>query len=802
MKSTGLVAILLVMAVAPWRISFAQATPDHPKPSTAYIDRVNRALAAQDDLWGEELLHAPQGPTLAGSLSFLHPLWHQSRWYSTSEVYYLPFGMEDDLAGGRDFALHYADGSEIVTRRAELPPAAMPASAPPSAGQRITFFVGPQGKERYGRSLFRLTTPQLSDGYLPILITRYRDASGNRYREESFALRVPKTHRLLSFIHFTVEAGPTSAKLRVHFSRVDRQAKKLENVLGLTVRGGRVLGPNGQVYLLFTSGANLSGSDLAYSVPKGQRAEVWLVRLNNPGAISLAADASTYAAARRQVAAYWNAKLTAAARFVVPEPYAMDAEKNLLIQNLLMNVRYSIGNPYETAFSSESHFSIQALGDFGFLPEYRTGLEALLGYGHPAQYEMGERLLHGADYYFLTRDGSFLRAHEALYRSYVAALAEQMARNHGLLDRVPTGTDIAGSSLHFNMHQQAVAWRGLRDMAEAWRLSGDAADSLRAAGEAAELGGALHKAMVASSTWLPDGSLFVPVHLLEPAKVPPFDPITTTKEGAYWLLVATDGFAAGILNQHEDRGVLRYLYDHGANLLGLIRFNYTGEPVGGCNSGGLPGYAVPGVDNAYLPSYLEFLAASDQADRLVLTFYGKLAQGMTRNTFIAGEGDSVGVCQAAPMAYGTSNAYYRTMYLPPNSTNNAAYLLGLRTMLVRERSDAAGRPTGLDLAFATPRPWLADGKHIEVFDVPTYFGPLNYRLTSHLAQGEVTADIAIPARDPIESLRLRLRVPSHRALRSVRVDGRPYAKFTSLGDIDLTGLHGRVHVTARFTAAR
>ena len=44
----------------------------------------------------------------------------------------------------------------------------------------------------------------------------------------------------------------------------------------------------------------------------------------------------------------------------------MHAQRNLLIQNLLMNWRYSIGNLYETEFNAESSDSIQALALFGF----------------------------------------------------------------------------------------------------------------------------------------------------------------------------------------------------------------------------------------------------------------------------------------------------------------------------------------------------------------------------------------------------------------------------------------------------
>src|SRR5690348_13139421 len=90
-----LAPFLLVTTVVGSCLALGQSTPDHPRPSAAYIESVNRALSAKIDLWGEQLLHAPDGPTLADARAYLHPLWHQFRWYSESEVYYLPFGWED-----------------------------------------------------------------------------------------------------------------------------------------------------------------------------------------------------------------------------------------------------------------------------------------------------------------------------------------------------------------------------------------------------------------------------------------------------------------------------------------------------------------------------------------------------------------------------------------------------------------------------------------------------------------------------------------------------------------------------------
>ena len=71
-------------------------------------------------------------------------------------------------------ALHVADGSEILADR--------------EGAER-------EGLRRRGRPRALRLVPvapaplPLADGFLPILETQYVDAAGNRYRQESFAVR-------------------------------------------------------------------------------------------------------------------------------------------------------------------------------------------------------------------------------------------------------------------------------------------------------------------------------------------------------------------------------------------------------------------------------------------------------------------------------------------------------------------------------------------------------------------------------------------------------------------------------------
>src|SRR5262249_18203723 len=122
----------------------------------------------------------------------------------------------------------------------------------------------------------------------------------------------------------------------------------------------------------------------------------------------------------------------------------------------------------------------------------------------------------------------------------------------------------------------------------------------------------------------------------------------------------------------------------------------------------------------------------------------------------------------------------------PNATANDAFLETLRVMLVQDPA------TGLHLAFATPRAWLAAGKRIEVTGAPTRFGPVSYVLRASAREGR--AHVVVPAPSP--RILPRLRVPVGRRVVTVS-PRRPFDADT--GTIDLSGAAGTVDFIVRTT---
>jgi hypothetical protein len=107
-----------------------------------------------------------------------------------------------------------------------------------------------------------------------------------------------------------------------------------------------------------------------------------------------------------------------------------------------------------------------------------------------------------------------------------------------------------------------------------------------------------------------------------------------------------------------------------------------------------------------------------------------------------------------------------------DKTHETGYFLHqTRTMLLTERGDQ------LWLAPFITSNWFQNGKAISVSNAPTRFGPVSYRIESHIAEGYIRATILPPTRETPSRIVLRMRIPEGRRIRSVRVDGRPYHDF-------------------------
>lgn len=667
LRSSASVAVAALAAIVALHVHAAGAAPPcKPTVSRAYAQGIGRIVRTGRDVWGAEL---DKNPTFAAAQKKLPPILFATqrshRPLTKSGVYYLALSYPTGANAPETFALHVADGSQIISRFV--------------GGESLTIDVGRTGHERYGSCLARATLATLANGYLPILETGYTDAGGVQYTEESFAGRIGGARSIVSFVKLDVDA---------------EQSK-----VGATVR------------LVSSDPTRLVADQDVVHVPAGTARTVYAAFVHDTPLLKpIRANAYTYERARTAVADYWDNRLAQGMQLQVPDDTVTDAEKAILIQQLTQGWRYSVGNDYEELSYAEAVDTAEVMAEYG----YRTAAEGILRFtlarlpDRFSSLRTGLRLLAEGVYYQLYHDRALVDADATDMATVLDLLAARQMPN-GLLQPEPLSTDLGGAVT--GLPEQVAVWEGLLAAGRVWAVTGHHDLAAKANAIVLKLEPALRAAVRAHEVRLPDGSIFVPDTL--DGKTKPYKLITLTRNGSYWNLVMPYVFASGFFppGGAEANGILKYLALHGARLLGVPRAD--AHVVFGKVNG-------QGLGQVYGQNEMRFLADNDQPDQLALSLYGQLGVAMTQGTFVSGEAISV-------LPVGTS--YYRSMYMPPNLGANSTFLETLRLLLVHERRGARGAPDGLDLAFSTPPSWLADGQSFGVQKAPTSFGTLSYTVT-------------------------------------------------------------------------
>ena len=190
---------------------------------------------------------------------------------------------------------------------------------------------------------------------------------------------------------------------------------------------------------------------------------------------------------------------------------------------------------------------------------------------------------------------------------------------------------------------------------------------------------------VARSERLDTKPPFIPVALFGAES--PHETLTATRMGSYYDLMAPYILGSGVFGRGSPREgwMIDYLRTHGGIAMGMIR----STPHQGQFDN------MPGVNPLYGLRYQLTLLRRDDAGHALVGFYGHLAQGLTRDTFIGGEGSQ----------FLNGDARGRSFYLPPNSASNATVLTTLRYLLIQDWDlDDDGRPGDPPPALRRPGP--------------------------------------------------------------------------------------------------
>lgn len=711
------------------------------------IATLDEVLTAKTDLWGDAARQQTNGASYEFFAGLLPPLR-----YVNAQFHHYPIVLGSPGAAVK--ARLVSNGSAINARGGQ--------SAWHDIGTPVSFFVGENGLP-FGGAIRALDGPRYERGHLPIVRMDYR-AGEATYREESFASVDWPDHAVV-FTRFDLKQG----RHGMVTVRLETNAPLI--AVDNTLRDGK-----GHIVLAFDRAWQWNAGQHTLTAQLSGRATATLAVATVPvdPSTNRPFRATDYSAQRSKCATRWEAVLARAMQVEVPEPIVNAAWKATIIGSFLLrhgdNMNYSAGNQYETMYEAESGDVVRALTLWGLSQDSRQMIPPLLAFGvdpglrfHDAAFKL--QLL--AHYYWLTRDARFVRDQQARWSQAVEVLTRERDAATGLLPRENYCGDEHDQV--FSLNSNANAWRGLRDLAAVLDDIGDEATARKIRATADALRRSILDA-VARSERRDAQPPFIPIALL--GEEQPYDVLTATRRGSYWNLMIPYVIGSGIFNGSErDDWPLRYLEAHGGVCMGMIRFSQHSKLFAN----------EDGLDDLYGLRYVDALLRRDEPEHAITSFYGKLAQGMTRDTFLSAEGTGL-----RPL-----DGFGRPMYLPPTSSGNALFLWTLRSLLVQDYDlDNDGEPETLRLLFATPRRWLEDGKQIRVERAPTAFGEVSVRVESKLARGEVLTHVNLPERNPARQTLLRIRLPQGWHAISAKIGSRELPLDAS-GTVDLSTVRNK-----------
>lgn len=738
-----------IMLIVGWSISAHTAVPTQPTPNeVTQMANVQRIIAAKRDILGEVAMRRPNGPSYESFVDAIPPLR-----YTDAEFRCYPIVLS--APGAIQKARLVSNGSAVNAR----------GNAPEwwEMGFPVTFRVG--DGEVFGVDLDRLDGPRYEQGYLPIVHMSYRQGDA-KYAQEAFASVDP------SF----AEHGAVF----VRFSMVQGKSGRITARLGaegdIHADTGTLSDSQGKVLIWFSREWTWSDADHELVAITSSNRSPMLAIFTQP-ADSCPKSALTGSQFREQsskVVRVWKSLLSRGTNIETPEPRVNDAWRSLVIGSLAImkgdQMNYSAGNGYERLFFAECSDALRSLLLLGFNEDVKHTITPLLDFhqGGVEFHDAGFKLQTLSHYFWLTRDAEFVRSSKAHWMSEVDRITSSIDPKTGLLPTENYCGDIETQVLSLNSN--ANSWRGLRDISAVLVEIGDQKEANRLAAIAKTFRATILDA-VSKSERTDVQPPFIPNILL--GNEDAYDKLTETMMGSYWDLLIPYVLGSGVFDDSSERmtWILDYLHKRGGVCMGMIRFFWNS------------------TDDLYGLRYILTLLRRDEVDRSQVSFYGKLAQGLTHDTFIGGEG-----CGLAPI-----DKFGRHACRPPNSASNALFLWHLRYLLIQDWDmDDDGAPDTLRLLFATPRLWLADGKSIIIERAPTMFGELSLRAKSDLANGVVTVHVKAPPHSAKHML-LRARVPEGWKVVSARI-GSKNLPLHERDTVDITGQTGEF--TVRFGVSR
>src|SRR5262249_9358959 len=254
-------------------------------------------------------------------------------------------------------------------------------------------------------------------------------------------------------------------------------------------------------------------------------------------------------------------------------PLVNNAWKNLIIQNFsLINsnrMNYSAGNQYEKMYAAESSDSALPILWWGYADDFKRLLPVILDLTDKRlpHHFAGHKLANIPRFYWQTRDAEFVKAMRPRWQKELDLILNDRTKENGLLSKENYCTDIEVPVYSFTADAQC--WAALRDMASVLEDVGDAVEAKRVREASVQFKKDI-LAAVEKNTRRETQPPFVPMAFFHTEDI--HDPITETRLGSYWDLVANYVIGSRLFAGSErELWLSQYMEQHGGLFMGLTR---------------------------------------------------------------------------------------------------------------------------------------------------------------------------------------------------------------------------------------
>lgn len=759
----------------------------------AKLPTLQEALKSKRDAWGEAAMKQPNGP----SYEFFEPLLPPPR-YVNADFHHYPIVLSAPHTSTKARLISNGSGVNLRAHGRQWN----------DNGTPILFRVGPD-ELSFGRFPERMRgEPTLAEGFLPIVELRYMHQTPiltegmvplNQKREE----RTSEVYKLEAFASTDAalaQNGFVFVKFSLAEGAIGTSTVLIDSKSPLKFEAGKVLDDKGQVLAYFDKNWKWERNRAVARYKANGFATLAIPTKPLEKSNSFNFAANSYENHRKQCADTWTKILAQGMNVETPEALVNNAWRHLLIQNFALinddRMHYSHGNQYDKLYEAEGSDAALAMMVWGYEKEMRRLMVPLFDFTRKGleYHQAGFKLNNLSRYYWQTRDPYVVDelrswSKPTSYRTSdkeatsgwdieLQRLDKNRTGPHGLFPKEQYCGDIHTPVQSLNPN--AKAWRAFRDMSALLHETGKTAEAEHYKQVATQFRQTVLHAIEKSvnrSTTPP----FVPIALY--TNEPAYSPICDVRIGSYWNIIIGYAISSGIfpVGSHEENWLPHYQEQHGGLFMGMLR------------SGGMSNTwwnTEFKMNPLYGTRYALDALRRDDTERALVAFYGMLAHGFTRNTFICGEGAAI-----EPI-----DSRGRLFSLPPNSAANAHFLSMLRDIVVQDSDlNDDGKPETLRLGFATPKRWLEHGKKYKIDDAPTAFGPLSMKVESRVGDKEVIAELDLPERNAPDRIFLRIRVPDQWKVVSAQLENKEL-EADEKGTIDLSGFKGKQNI--RFKVAK